>query len=123
MKTFTQTSILLLAFTIGFTACKNDKCGDEPDKISVAVKNLDGSAAQLDKVYWIDLSTKDTTRLATNTSGIYILADDNSDISGSATFRFDAYQGTFLVASEDYILKKGECHIEKNSGKSTITLD
>ena len=124
MKTTLQTSVLLLFFAINFTACKDDeKCSEEFKRISVAVKNLDGSAAQLDEIYWIDLATNDTSTLAPTTSGVYILADDNTTISGSANFRFDAYQGTFMVASEDYVLKDGDCHIEKTSGKSTITLD
>jgi len=123
MKNSFHLAILLATFSISFTACKDDKCSDDPERISVAVKNLDGSAAQLDIVQWIDLATNDTTNLTPTTSGVYILADDNSNISGTATFRFDAYQGSFMVASEDYVLKEGECHIEKTSGKSTITLD
>ena len=124
MKTSLQTSLLLLIFAFSFTACKDDEnCTEEFRTISVAVKNLDGSAAQLDEVYWIDLATKDTTVLNPTSSGVYTLADDNTPISGTASFRFDAYKGTFLVASENYVLKDGDCHIEKISGKTTITLD
>ncbi len=128
MKTSLQIATLLLFFTITFTACKDDdSCTEEFKRITVSVKNLDGSAAQLDEVYWIELATNDTTSLAPTNSGVYILADDNTPIAGTATFRFDAYQNTsqgpFLVASENYVLQKGDCHIEKTSGKSTITLD
>lgn len=124
MKTALQISILLLTFSISFTACKDEEdCTEEFKTISVAVKNLDGSAAQLDEVYWIDLATNDTTILPSTSSGVYTLADDNTPISGTSTFRFEAYKGTFLVASENYVLKEGDCHIEKTSGRSTITLD
>ncbi|WP_041627538.1 hypothetical protein [Owenweeksia hongkongensis] len=128
MKTTLQISMLLLVLSFSFTSCKDDEnCTEEFKRITVAVKNLDGTAAQLNEVYWIDLATSDTTILAPTTSGVYILADDNTAISGTATFRFDAYQttsqGSFLVASENYVLNEGDCHIEKTSGKSTITLD
>ena len=115
--------IFALLFTFGTISCKDENCTEEFKTISVAVKTFEGEPAQLNQVYWIDLSTQDTTTLQPTTSGVYTLADDNSNINGEATFRFDAYKDNFLVASEDYTLEMGECHIEKLSGRSTITLD
>lgn len=123
MKINIHTYTLLLFCAFAFSGCKDDKCDDSPKTVSVAVKNLDGTPAQLDVIHWIDMATKDTTNFTPTTSGVYILADENSSISGTATYRFEAYKGTFLVASEDYVLTDGECNIEKTSGKSTITLD
>ena len=122
MKSHTSTLVLFISILL-FSACKDEKCNDDFKTISVAVKTFVGEPAQLDEVYWIDLSTNDTTELQPNTSGVYTLADDNSNINGEATFRFDAYKGTFLVASEIYVLEMGECHIERKSGRATITLD
>lgn len=115
-------SLLILCLFI--FSCKDEEaCTEEFRTISVSVKTFQGEPAQLDEIYWIDLSTKDTTELQPTESGVYTLADDNSNINGKATYRFDAYQTGSLVASEDYTLEMGECHIEKLSGRSTITLD
>lgn len=117
-------SFIFLFISFAIFSCKDEEaCTEEFRTISVSVKTFQGEPAQLDEIYWIDLSSKDTTELQPTESGVYTLADDNSSINGKATYRFDAYQTGSLVASEDYTLEMGECHIEKLSGKSTITLD
>lgn len=121
MRNSIYTFTLLLS--LSFASCKEEACTEEFSTISVSVKTFQGEPAQLDEIYWIDLSSKDTTELQPTESGVYTLADDNSNINGKATYRFDAYQTGSLVASEDYTLEMGDCHIEKLSGKSTITLD
>ncbi len=134
-------SFIVLAITIGLvtqsTSCRDPKdapveCGDIActmmfAMITVEVKDNNGNAVVLDEHYTIRESNgaKITPDSQMPNSGTYTVLDDSfvSTLKNrQEKFRFIGKKNGVEVINEPYTISADCCHVNKESGKSEITL-
>lgn len=136
MKSFFST-VALLFFVLVFTNC-NKKTTQQTNvcegvactamfaMINVDLKDSTGSPYTADTTYTIRTDNNDTISVSTTiTAGTYTILDDGyvSKMQNKQyTFRFIAVKNGKNMVDELYTISADCCHINKQSGKSTIVV-
>ncbi len=134
-------SFILLAITIGLftqsTSCKDPKdapgeCGDIActmmfSMVTVQVKDNAGNPVILDEHHTVRESNGQhiMTEAHVPDSGTYTILDDNyvSTLKNKQEkFRFIGKKNGVEVINEPYTISADCCHVNKDSGKSEITI-
>lgn len=136
MKKHIYTAVLFMML-LSVTSMKCQKHVQNPDPcadiactamfgmINVKVTDSTGNKIILDDAYTVRLDNNDTIRYDQSATfdGSYIILDDNYQkkmVNTSLNFRFVGIKNGKAAANETYTISADCCHINKQSGKSTI---
>jgi hypothetical protein len=124
---FSATSMKCQKHVHNSDPCADIACTAMFGMINVNVTDPSGNKVVLDDVYTVRIDNGDTIRhdLSTSFDGSYIILDDNYQkkmVNMSLNFRFVGIKNGKEVANETYNISADCCHINKQSGKSTIVV-
>lgn len=108
--------------------CSKAICTEMFASVNVIIQDKDGNHTDLQDYYTINVATGDTLRHNANgwPEGSYTVVDDsyvNKMYNSKLQFRFIGIQNNTIVVDEMYTISADCCHISKESGKDTVTLE
>lgn len=112
------------------TDCSTVICTLELRSITLQVTDAVNNPVILDEYYTVRLSNNDTINMGSGASnmvdtGYYVIVDDGFQMqlqNKTDNFKFYGFQNNNLVVEEAFIISADCCHVNKESGKSKVTL-